>query len=333
MSCPSCGFNPCQCGTCAGANTIYQCPCPDPGLLTSARHLSGLDAQFCPGRLENNVGFLVSQQQASGAYSIGFTTEPTVPLANFQATQSVAFGNLVMIAADGSWRQLLGPATANLYPRTNAAGEIIFDVLPPSTVPDPLAVTTLNATTANIGTLNVSGTSTLTGVLAGTIVNFLGLNASNQIVSTTTAGISAAMFYEAASSPAASYPNSGVAGGGMLTIGNMLFDSGQNIISVTNATTLTVAVAGKYLIWWCGFQVRPAGADRAGLWLQINSIVVNQGTGVPGGVAPNVNTNQISMTGMEARSLSVGDTIQLQSNPAAGLGAWLVRLVAVRISS
>lgn len=303
-------------------------------MLTSGRHLSVLDTSFCERRLENNVGFLISQQQASGAYVLAFTTAPTVALANFQATQSVPFGNLVMIAADGSWRQLLGPAIADLYPRTNAAGEIIFDTLPPSTVPDPLAVTTLTATTANITTLNVSGLSTLTGVAAGTIVNFLGLNAGNQVVSTTSAGISAAMFYESASSPSAAYPNSGVAAGGVLTIGNTLFDSGQNIISVTNSTTLTVAVAGKYLIYWNGFQVRTAGAQRGGIWLQINGIVTNQGSGVVtiGGMS-NTSTQHFPSSGMEARALVVGDVIRLQTNSDAGTGAWLVRLVAVRISS
>lgn len=292
---------------------------------------------MCVRRLLPGVGgFLVARQTGSGTWLIAFTNQPVVDLATYQAIAGTVIPNLVVQGSDNILRELLGPAAANLILLTNAAGQLIFAPVPTATVPDPLTVTDL--TVNNVATLNdvtIAGGVNFSGLGTGTLSFFLGVDAGGNLIQGTpaTTGVQSCMFYEAASSPAATFPNQAVTAGNPLTIGNLLYDSvgtvGGALITATNSQTLTVLTAGNYDLDWCG-QVEGSGGSPS-INLMINGINVNRGNATFGG--PVVTTGRsANLTGFEARRLTVGTTIQLQlgSQSGASIATYEVRLRAKR---
>lgn len=320
------------CPTCQPSNTIYQCGCPDPGTVTVGAHLAVLDGQFCERRLVNAAGLTYIQQTSSGTFQVKVGSAPVANLNTFTWSTGQEFGDLVAIGSDGVMRQLQGPATPDLFPRTNAAGNLIFGTLPAQTIPDPLTVTTINATNANLTNLTATGPAVFSGLNAGTIAQIVGLDASNNLVrGGNSSGIQVAAFFESPSSPSATYPNATAVSGSNLIIGNQLFDSGGALITVTNSQTLTVAVAGTYVLFFEGLTSINASGNRfeLGIWLTINGVVVNKGNSCE----PGFLINGIGVSGMEARNLAVGDVIRLQLNAnTSSVRTSQVRLVAIKVA-
>lgn len=332
MSTCSCGG--CGCSTCQPATSIFQGECSDPGTLTTGRFLSVLDYKFCERRLTNTPGFLVANVNGSGNYSIGFTTAPQVALGDVQAVADTTFGNFVVLGSDNRFRSLAAPVAAGLYLQTNAAGDVVFGSPPAATVPDPLAINDLSvAAAATINDLTTNGTVTLNNIAAGTVVNLLGLDVSNEVVlQALTAGIAGCMFYEAATSPSATDPNSAKANGSNLIIGNRLFDSGANLISVTTSEAITVQVTGKYALVWVALCQMLNGA-KAAVSLMVNNVMVNNAGRTDAEISTTTAVRQqILLTGVEMRSLTSGDVLNLQLNSQGTVNTFNVRLIAIKFA-
>lgn len=327
----TCGCGGCGCSACQPANTIFDCPGVDPGILDFGRHLLVLDYQFNERRLQNSGGLLNAEQLGGGAWQLGFSNRPKVTLELVTAIEGAEFGSIVILGPDLRMRKVIGPAVALKFLQTNATGELIFDDLPAQPVPDPLTLTTLNVTTANVTDLNTTGVVTLDNIATAAQSFFLGLNAANEIVKFANAGTAAAMFFESATSPAATFPNDAIGAGNYLIIGNTLYDSGASLIAVTNSTTLTVTVPGKYVLVWSASFNKLAGANRPGAYLEINGIVVNQGPGMPVSAAAN-NNAYLSQTGFELRTLAAGDVIRLINGPTSSPAVFQARLGALKFA-
>jgi hypothetical protein len=336
-TCFTCNTSPCCCSTCQPANVIYRGECQDPGSFTNLRYVSGLDYKFCPGRLANSGGILNAIQLGSGNWVISFQNTPKLDPEVVTAAENVTFGNLFVLGSDNRMRQLEVPASAGLFMQTNASGNLVLGAAPAATVPDPLVINDLTVVDdAIINDLVTNGIVTLNNTPDGTVVNLLGLDATNVLVKQALdAGIAASMFYESNSSPGAGTPNVAKTPGQFLIIGNRLFDSGANLISVSTSESLTVNVAGKYFLTWVA-QCRTGGAanPNVGAWLQINGVIVNYGNGRTSFLGGGSATAQLfQLSGIEARSLAAGDVIQLQLNgTATTLGTYEVRLIAVKFS-
>jgi hypothetical protein len=273
-----------------------------------------LDYKFCERRLSTGAGFLVSNINGSGNAGFTWTTTPQVQLSEYEATANTSFGNLVVMGSDYRWRYLQGPSTLGLFLQTDANGMLFFGDPPASTIPDPLVVNDLNvANEATINDLTTNGTLTLNNVSSGTVVNLLGLDVSNEVVlQAVTAGSAACMFYESPTSPGAGVPpNKDKTNGQYLVIGNRLFDSGANLISVTTSEAITVNVTGKYLLAWVA-EIRNNSAARVGVWLEINNTIVNVGNGRIADVTNPGDAQLVPLMGLEARTLTAGDVIKLQ---------------------
>lgn len=340
-----------NCSPCSPANVVFQATCTDPGSATTLRHLTGLDSQFCERRLlPGDGGYLVARETGSGGWIIGFTTEPVVPLSNFVAAQTTAFGNLLVQGSDNIMRTLTGPAVANLYMSTNAAGQLSFGALPDATVPDPLTVGVANViTTLNAADVNITGTVTATGLATGTLVSSIGLNASNEIIKGTPAntGSQCAMFYEAAVSPAptGNTPNVSAVSGNPLIIGNCLFDSSTvggltpTLVTVDSAVQLRCAVAGTYVIDFGGLiantNVSASTNGKPNISLSINGVIVNSGNGSNNNCGRGAYQNVVSLWGQEMRRLPANATIQLilGSNTSASSKVYEVRCNFTRLGA
>lgn len=339
FNCPSCGISYAGacCPTCQPAQSIYQGECSDPGTLTIGRFLPVLDYKFCERRLTNGPGFLVSNQNGSGNFGIGFTTTPQVELGEVAAAEDTAFGQLIVMGSDFRWRALQAPVAAGLFMQTNATGDVIFADPPAAVVPDPLVVNELTVTTtATVNDLTTNGTVTLNNLATGTVVNLLGVDASNEVVlQAISAGIAMSMFFESPTSPNSGIgPNEAKVSGDYLVIGNRIYDSGGGLINVTTSESITVAVAGKYKLEWTG-EVRCNGLGKAGIWLEINGIIVNWGNGRTDGRVTQSPQQIFNLFGMEVRPLSVGDVIKLQLSQTGGGATYEtfeVRLVAEKFS-
>jgi hypothetical protein len=328
------GLSSCGCNACAPANTIYRGTCTDPGTQDYLTYLSGLDTQFCTYRLAGAVGLLTSQIDGSGNYQITFTEDPIIDLPEYQAVIGIAIPDLVVIDGNNSLLHLLGPAVANQILKTNAAGEWVIDAIPAATVPDPLVIGTLSVTVgATLPNTTITGTLVANGLAAGTPTSFLGVDAGGNVLTQTvgTAVPQVAYFFESPTSPGGSYPNSAAASGSNLIIGNLLYDSGGAIVTVTTSQTLTVAQAGKYTITWGG-QVANINTVQAAIQLVINGITVSNG-----GVNPNralgIYQRGLTVSCSYSRTLAVGDTIQLQLTANAGNETYEVWLAATKLSS
>jgi hypothetical protein len=248
-----------------------------------------------------------------------------IPLSSITAVQSQTFGQFIVQGSDDIMRTLTGPAIANLYPRTNAAGQITFETLPTATVPDPLVVNNLTVVTeANIADLNITGTVVATGLATGTLTNVVGLNSSNELIKGTIAvtGSQCAMFFESPTSPAASSPNANPStpDGNNLIIGNLLFDSAWPngvpgpgvLLTATNTQTITVLTAGVYVIDFGALVVRgaqnePSVVGRGTVQLTINGAIVNNGNGSD----IESSSNGHNIWGQEMRRLAANDVVRL----------------------
>lgn len=308
---------------CSPANVVYQGTCTDPGTANSLRHLTGLDSQFCERRLlPGTGGYLVARETGSGGWITEFTTEPVVALSNFTAGQTTVFGNLIVQGADNIMRTLTGPAVAGLYLSTNAVGQLTFGALPDATVPDPLTVGTINVITqANVSDLSITGTVNATGLATGTLTNIVGLDAGNNLIKGTIAatGSQCAMFYESATSPSATFPNSSSNAGANLIIGNLLFDStwtngipglGGLFNAAPNPQTLTCLLGGVYVVDFGAQIIKGTSTSTVGIAtvsLSVNGIIVNTGN----------QSTQLGQThnrniwGQEMRRFNVGDVVRL----------------------
>lgn len=323
----SCNQSPCCCGSspCQPANVVYQGACTDPGSNNTGAHLSILDNSFCPRRLLNAAGFLENRQTGSG-WAQQWTTAPTVALGTFQAVTGAAFGNFVIIGSDSVWRQLLGPATANLVLTTNALGQVYFAVPPPATIPDPLTVTTLNTTNLNVsGPATFNGTDVFNNLPTAAITQTIGLNASNQLVIGTaaTTGTQTAMFFESPTSPAAAVPNANTPAGTNLIIGNLIYDSvlpvvpGGALWTVTSSQTLTCVTPGTYLVNFEGQVTYDSGSSgNPSILLLVNGTVVSNGNSRPSGVTTTLRA--ANLCGTYSRRFAAGDTINLQLGSGSG---------------
>lgn len=336
FNCPSCGigYNGGCCPTCAPAQSIYQGECQDPGTQTVGRFLPVLDYKFCHGRLATGAGFLVGNINGSGNAAFSWTTTPQVELMDYAATEDIAFGQLIVMGSDFRWRALTPPATLGLFMQTDAVGNLVLGDPPAATVPDPLVINDLNvANTATINNLTTNGIVTHNNISNGTVVNLLGLDASNVMVTQAlAAGIASSMFYESATSPNGGVPpNKTKTNGQYLVIGNRLFDSGANLIGVTTSEAITVNISGKYFLAWSG-EVRTAG--KPGIWLEINGVIVNWGNGrTDSEVTAPASAQLAPLAGFEMRSLAVGDVIKLQlSSTAASPATFEVRLIALKFA-
>lgn len=324
------------CPTCQPSNVAIRGQCTDPGTITTARFLIGLDTQFCHGRIVNNAGLLSNEVNGSGNSSIAWRQSPKIDPEAVTAQENIAFGNLLIVGSDSRLHQLVVPSTSGLVLQTNGSGNLILDELPEATVPDPLNVNDLGvANDATIENLEVNGDVELNGLASGTAVSLLGLNATNEVVlSALSQGLSISMFFESATSPNASTPNKDKNSGEYLIIGNRLFDSGGDNIGVTTSESITIQDAGNYLILWQS-QLRwtNAGGIKAGVWLEINGAVVNYGTGRTDSAVTGISSNQMyPATGMDVRTYAAGDVIKLLLNTNdASIQTFEVRLVAVRI--
>jgi len=334
MSTCSCGG--CGCSSCQPAAGIFLSECPDPGTIAQGFHLSLLDSKFCYRRATNTPGLLQSVL-TGGSYQITFTNLPQVELEDVNAVANTAFGQLIVMGSDFKWRALAPPVTANLFLKTNASGDIVLGSAPVATVPDPLSVTTLNVLgTATIEDLAINNGLTLSGVSSGTVTSLLGINASNQVVTQALSqSIAASMFYESASSPTAAAPNESKVSGDYLIIGNRLYDSGSSLINVTTSESITVAVAGKYLLLWVA-QTWTSGTASVGAFLEINGVIVNEGNGrTQSPVGITAGASMFQMTGVELRTLAVGDVLKLQFSQLGGTAqrkTFGVRLIAVKFA-
>lgn len=324
----------CQCSNVPG---IFDCTCEDPGSVSYGSHLAVRDGQFCERRLENQVGFLQNQVTGSGQYRQTFTTTPNIALGTFSVTAGQEFGNLIAINADGIWRQLDFPNVAGLVVQTNASGQLVASALPAATIPDPLTVTTLNATTGNFGALNATGAVSLTGLATGTITQSVGLDGSGNLVKTSSSsGVESAMFFESATGASTATPNSAVVAGGFLVIGNLLYDTGGSIASVQDSQTVKILVAGDYMVDWGG-QIDTLNTDRTGMTIQlvVNGVVVNNGNcfPLPPLLSSSAGNRTMPVSGFDLRGLALNDTIKLQLSSASGatLTTYQVRLRLTKI--
>lgn len=240
------------------------------------------------------------------------------------------------MGSDYRWRYLQGPSTLGLFLQTDANGMLFFGSPPAAIIPDPLAVNDLNvANEATINDLTVGGTVTLNNLSTGTVVNLVGLDVSNELVlQALTASTAACMFYESPTSPNPTAPNKTKTNGQYLVIGNRLFDSGANLISVTTSEAITVNVTGKYVIGWVALCRMPA-SSKASVNLEINGVVVNEGNGRTDAeiTAIGSGTSQYGpFTGFEVRTLTAADVIKLQLSISGSVSTYNVRLIAIKFA-
>lgn len=319
------------------ANIVYQGECTDPGTI-SARFLMGLDYKFCAGRISNGTGLLNSIQNSSGNFQISFSDTPKLDPEVVTAAENVTFGNLFVLGSDNRMRQLEVPVSAGLFMQTNASGNLVLGAAPEASVPDPLNVNDLTvANEATIEDLEVNGTVEINNLASGTAVNVLGINASNQLIlQSLSQGLTVSMFFESPTSPNADPPNKNKVSGQYLVIGNRLFDSGSDNIAVTTSESITVQDAGTYVIYWQA-QIRMGGGTgrKAGVWLEINGTVVNQGSGRTDSEVSGIDTSNGAMypaTGMDVRTYAANDVIKLQLNEVGSdIQTFEVRLIAIRL--
>lgn len=311
MSCCS-GLSNCGCDSCRPAFSPYRAPCVDVG-VSAAVYLGGYDAQFCPTRISGAQGLLQSVVDGSGNFAISFSESPQVNLPVTTVAEDATFGNIVIIGSDNKLTRLAGPNTALLFLQTNTQGQIFLGDPPPAVVPDPMVVNNLTvAVLATLANVTISGTVVMSGIAAGTLIDIVGLDASNNVIKQSVSQLTTqcAQFFESPTSPNAGYPNQNKTGGENLVIGNRLFDSGASIVNVTNSETLTVAVAGDYNIQWGG-MLHNLGTLGGAILLVINGITVSNG-----GLNPNqtsgISQQTLTVSCSFMRGLAVGDTIQLQ---------------------
>lgn len=282
MSC-SCGSSPC---CCSYSTSGIDCPCADPGLETSGDHLAIYDSQFCPKRLSMVSGFL----WISPTGKVSSSVTPKVPLEYLEVEEGDTFDGIVLARGSNGHFYRLKPATGvDGVLKANGAGAFtIEDVSSSFTVPDPLTLNELNATTVNVEDLNTSGTVTLTNLPTDTVVSFVGLNGSSQLVKGAVQTVSIATYFESNSLTSVSRPNYDYPGTATsnVKLGNEITDV-DGIAHVQSDEIVKLDQAGSYEITWQGtFEgYNPAGTAGGtvfypGLNLRVNGVSVDYGSTV-----------------------------------------------------
>ena len=276
MSC-SCYKSPCICGW----GPSESCACTDPGLETSLKHITGLDSQFCTRRLQNANGFLWYSQNG---WSV--SSAPLVQLGALEVNEGDIFGQIVINRANGLWQKVVPATGVDGVLKADGNGSwTVEDISSSFTVPDPLTLTTLNASNVNATNLTVSGLPTFTGLADDTIVSVVGLNGANQLVKGQTQSASVAFYFENDTLTGPGTPNYNlVSQTDTCFIGNEISDP-DNIGQVQDSKTIRINVAGDYIIDWRGtFTGYTSNLDASitnkyepGLWLEINGVIVNYG--------------------------------------------------------
>lgn len=280
MSC-SCYKSPCICGW--GPST--SCACTDPGLETTLKHLVGLDSQFCQRRLQNptgnNGGFVWTSPNG-----ITISNAPLVKLQSLEVAEGDKFGSLVINRSNGLFQKVVPAAGVDGFLKADSSGNLSFeDPAASFTIPDPLTLTTLNASNVNVTDLTVSNSATFTGLNTDTIVSVVGLNGSNELVKGQTQSTSVAYYFENDTLTGVGTPNYNlVSQTDTCFIGNEISDP-DAIGSVQDSKTIRIDKAGDYIIDWRGTFTGFGGNLDApitnryapGLWLEINNVIVNYG--------------------------------------------------------
>lgn len=320
-------------GPCAGtqAQLPSQCQCPDPGVVSTGGNVIVADSNLCPRRLlpqrdgsGNVVSGLVACIGSGQNAGIVMTNQPEVLFPLTAPTAGQSFGDLVLASGStGAMFRLQAPATAGLFLQTDGTGLTEFGNPPSATVPNPLTTGTINVTTA----LNVTGTSDLTGAItlgvpSTGMVQLLGLNSSQEIVTTGPVINSKAIYGESYPfAPTTSYPNSGIANNANPWIGSGAGTTTDpdGIVSITNTTTLAVVNTGWYEIDWQGcfglsnFTTTNTYNAILELWLIVGGNVVNYGTqGAVGYEGCGPGNQQVQVHGNHLMQMNAGTTIQLQ---------------------
>lgn len=317
--------NGCDCILDCGTTTPASCECTDPGIDVSARHISSLDYKMCQRRLQNSAGVLNSRVNGSGAFSIIWTDEPYVLYPELQVGEDEQFTGLVAaVGSNGVHRRIV--PTFEGFLRSDASGNFFVGDAPVATVPDPLTLTTLNASNATISTLTLSGTATLSALPSDTIVSSIGLNGANQLVKGSSPTISVALYSESTPITSASQPNATPIG--YLVIGNEILDP-DDIAEVQDSQTIKIKQTGSYLLNW-GCQFGPRGVGGAtlyypGAYLEVNGSVVSYGNGRKGG-GQNATTG-FEHSGIHAMTLNANDLVKIKlsytgATPAGNSGIY-----------
>lgn len=281
----------------------------------------GLDNQFCKKRLQNANGLLWYGQNG---WSV--STAPLIPLGALEVEEGDKFRNLMICRANGLWQQVVVAVGVDGVLKADGNGNLSFeDVSASFTVPDPLTLTTLNATNVNAANLTVSTAATFTGLNTDTIVSVVGLNGANQLVKGQTQSASVAFYFENDTLTGAGTPNYNlVSATDTCFIGNEISDP-DNIGQVQDSKTIRINVAGDYIIDWRGtFTGYASNLDspitnkyEPGLWLEINGVIVNYG--IKSIYQDSQKGGGVGGTHFQA-SLTVGSLIRIRNNGSLNLG-------------
>lgn len=283
MACSACYTNPCSCS--------YQqvdCPCEDPGMETVGKHLVIKDGQFCDRRLQNPDGTTGGFLFYSGN-GFRWGNDPRVVLGALEVAEEQLFGELVITRANGLLQRVTPANGVDGVLKADGSGNLSFvDISSSFTLPDPLVVTTINVTNLNTTDIVVSGTPEFSGLQDDTIVSNIGLNAANELVKGSSPTISVASFFESNDPANPTYPNYTFAASptSAVQIGVQIADP-DGLAHAGSLSSIVIDVAGDYIISWrgnyVGYNPGTAGAGsifNPGLWLRINSIVVDRGSEV-----------------------------------------------------
>lgn len=326
MSCSICGFSVCNCAQ----SGCVQPDCADPGVIPVGAHLNLLDYKFCDRRLENVAGFLVCAFPEGGTPQIFFTPEPCIQIPELVVGLGTEISHINASLGDaGCMRRLLPSAETDGWLRA-LNGHWVVSALPSENLPDPFEVENLIVTdTATIENLVVNSTLCFDSLPAGTIETFVGLNASDCLVTGTISQIEAALYYESATLTTASTPNSPIARNTSAIIGNEIFDP-QNIASIVSTTRIKVDKAGSYLIFWTGFFNRNPNNDSANGEMTLNLLINASNVAIGSGRSTNVNPPATAVIfGMHLATLAINDTIDIQTGPTTNVSNNLLSDVKV----
>lgn len=260
MSCYVCGYNPCCCDPCV-TTTTTACIGEDPGMETQLKYIGGYDNQFRARRLQNAAGVLTASLDGSGNYTLGFTNAPAIAYSTFAVGLNTPFSGILAALGANSVTMKVAP-NAEGFLRGNADGTFTLVTLPAATVPDPLTVTNLFATTFTVDDLTTNGVVMFNNLLDDTIVSVLGLNAAGELVTTNAGtsggvgGVSIAKYLETPAEPSLNpSPNQLKTNGDQLIVGNEVFDP-DSIASVLDTERIRIDKAGTYRVDW-GLNITP----------------------------------------------------------------------------
>lgn len=329
----------CGCNSDCVNDTIQDCEHTDPGTETSGSHLPVFDYLFNERRLTNGVGFLMNRTTGGGSgYAIAWTLDPAVPHTALNVALNETFnGLLAAVGSAGNYRRIT--PTVQGFLQANADGTFQIVATPTATVPDPLVVTTLSATTATFTTLTVNGVPTFAALAPDTITQNIGLNAANELVIGSVAQGSVAKFHESVTENDAGQPNIALIAGDYIKYTSEIFDS-DNIASPVNNEKIKIDVAGTYEVRW-GVGFGPETGQQTGIeWtprvgLEYNGSIVSYGDNRN---ATFSSSKSCTATGVYVADLAVNDFFQMKitgtmPTNAEGTksGVWDANLVLTRI--